>query len=106
MTLSPNVKRLGYEFKRRTFPVRLAFAMTINKSQGQTLQKTMIYLPQAVFEHGQLYVAVSRVTTPNNLRIFIEENKFQGSYAHKNKLLWYTRNIVYPQLLVKNDCFL
>ena len=101
MTLSPTNLKLGYEFRRRQFPVRLAFAMTINKSQGQTLQKTMIYLPQAVFEHGQLYVAASRVTTPKNLKIFIEENKFQGKRRDKNnKEWWYTRNIVHPQLLM------
>lgn len=50
-----------FTFKRRQFPIKLAFAMTINKAQGQTFQKIGIDLRRDVFNHGQLYVAMSRV---------------------------------------------
>lgn len=47
------------EFKRLQFPVRIAFAMTINKSQGQTLKFAGVSLESPCFSHGQLYVACS-----------------------------------------------
>src|SRR5258705_7988940 len=43
---------------RRQFPVKLAFAMTINKSQTQTLERVGVFLPSPVFSHD---VALSRV---------------------------------------------
>ena len=98
MNLSPSGLNLGYEFRRKQFPVRIAFAITINKSQGQTMNETGIYLKEPVFSHGQLYVAISRVTNPEHLKIFIKQSNFHGFYQKHNKYL--TRNIVYKQLLL------
>jgi hypothetical protein len=61
-----------FSFKRTQFPVRLSFAITINKAQGQTLDYVGIYLPQPVFSYGQLYVALSRIKTANFIKIVIK----------------------------------
>jgi len=51
------------------FPVKVCFAMTINKPQGQTLEFAWIDVRKDCFSHGQFYVAYSRVSTPTNLVI-------------------------------------
>ncbi|KAG2688681.1 hypothetical protein I3760_09G107200 [Carya illinoinensis] len=90
----PNVdENSGFPFKRTQFPIRLSFAMTINKSQGQTLDFVGIYLPQPVFSHGQLYVALSRAKTASTVRILIRPVSTERS--EKNC----TKNIVYTELL-------
>ncbi|KAI2502245.1 helicase [Fragilaria crotonensis] len=87
--LSPQ-DELPFVFKRRQFPVQPAYAMTINKSQGQTLRRVGIFLPQGVFAHGQLYVALSRVRNPHDLFIFTD-----GHLLH---------NIVYKEVLISKLC--
>lgn len=74
-----------FKFKRRQFPIRLAFSMTINKSQGQTFDKVGLFLEKQVFTHGQLYVACSRVRKFEKLKIFA-----------KTKLI---TNIVFKEVL-------
>src|SRR5690606_37206206 len=51
------------------FPLRLSFAMTINKSQGQTFSKVGLHLSSSIFSHGQLYVALSRAMSGENVKI-------------------------------------
>ncbi|XP_037912042.1 ATP-dependent DNA helicase pif1-like [Hermetia illucens] len=60
-------------FKRLQFPIRFAFAMSINKSQGQTMSICGLDLENPCFSHGQLYVACSRVGKPSNLFVLAKD---------------------------------
>jgi hypothetical protein len=62
---------LPFNFQRTQLPLKLAFAMTINKSQGQTLDRVGVNLEKEVISHGQLYVAFSRVRNQSSLSVYI-----------------------------------
>ena len=93
MVLSPSDNKMPFKLNRRQFPVSLCFAMTINKSQGQTLTQVGLFLQRPVFSHGQLYVAVSRVTTRKGLKILCCDE--EGNYANS------TTNVVYKEALFR-----
>ncbi|RZC08350.1 hypothetical protein D0Y65_015190 [Glycine soja] len=90
MNLSPSDSPWPFKLIRRQFPFMVSFAMTINKSQGQSLAHVGLYLPTPVFSHGQLYVALSRVQSKKGLHILIHDN--QGT--PKNT----TINVVYKEV--------
>ena len=70
MNLIPTDTELPFDFQRLQFPIRPAFCMSINKSQGQTLESVSIWLgDEHVFTHGQLYGALSRVSGIENIKI-------------------------------------
>lgn len=68
----------------------MAFEITINKSQGQSLSEVGIFLSWPVLSHGQLYVAISRVTSKKGLKILIVEK--EGKPQKK------TMNVVFKEI--------
>jgi ATP-dependent exoDNAse (exonuclease V) alpha subunit len=92
ITLQPKEREFPFEWNRRQFPVRVAFAMTINKSQGQTLQNVGVWLNDTCFAHGQLYVAMSRVGSPSDIKFAMRQiDNFAGNF---------TSNVVYKEVLI------
>ncbi|KAH7666932.1 DNA helicase protein [Dioscorea alata] len=75
---------------RKQFLVKLSYAMTINKSQGQTLELVGLFLPKPAFSHGQLYVALSRVSSVEGLKVLILDDN--GKNTNK------TKNVVYKEI--------
>ncbi|XP_057760443.1 uncharacterized protein LOC130980819 [Arachis stenosperma] len=71
MNMIPSDTVIPFKFQRRQFSISLSFAMTINKSQGQTLSTVGLFLRRPVFCHGQLYVALSQVRNRNGLKILL-----------------------------------
>ncbi|KAJ0513582.1 putative DNA helicase [Helianthus annuus] len=90
IALTPSDKKIPFKFKRRQFPIVVCFAMTINKSQGQSLSKVGLFLRQPVFSHGQLYVALSRVKSRDGLKLVIVDKDGQLTNT--------TLNVVYKEV--------
>ncbi|XP_075109167.1 uncharacterized protein LOC142180961 [Nicotiana tabacum] len=93
--LSSQDEKMPIPFKRTQFPVRLCFAMTINKAQGQTLDFVGVYLRELVFSYGQLYVALSRAKSSNCVKVLIRPTIPGSADDH------YTDNIVYKEIIQK-----
>lgn len=91
MKLQPSDKTLPFKITRKQFPISICFAMTINKSQGQSLSQVGLFLPRPVFTHGQLYVALSRVKRKKGLKILICNKDMNIGNT--------TKNVVYKEVL-------
>jgi hypothetical protein len=84
---------LPFKLYRRQIPVVLCFGMTINKSQGQTIDFVGLDMEKDVFSHGVTYVAVSRVKSWNNLKIKVNPD------VKGNKI----KNIVWEEALLDEE---
>ena len=89
ITLEPLAENLSIPLCQRQFPICLAFSMTINKPQGQSVKNVGLDLRTSVFSHGQLYVALSQCTSGNRIKIILPDNNQDQK----------TSNIVYQEIL-------
>ena len=78
--------RWPFTFHRSQFPLQPAFVITIYKAQGQTLLRVGVFLPEPVFTHCQLYVALFRATRVADVAVHCQEDV-------------HTTNVVYTELL-------
>ena len=93
--LSSDDEKLPIPFKRTQFPLRLCFAMTINKAERQILDYVGIYLRKPVFSHDQLYVALSRAKRSSCIKILIRPPTTNSDDDQS------TYNIVYKKIIQK-----
>ena len=86
-----------FELTRLQFPLKVAFALTINRAQGQSAKKGGILLPKNVWTHGQIYVAFSQCGNPRNIHVWAEQSQF-GEY---NLDPWkkYIKNVVFKEVI-------
>jgi len=94
--------KVGFAFSmiRVQFPVKLCYAMTVNKSQSQSFLQALFDTTVESFGHGQSYVALSRIRFYNMIRLIIsEENLIEKDEQYIPTLL----NCVYPSVILKNN---
>jgi len=73
-----NLKWKSYTMCRLQFPLKLAYAMTYNKSQGQELNRCIVDITSPPFCHGHLYVALSRIRNCENIKIFYDDDSIMA----------------------------
>ena len=90
--ITPSNIDLPFQLVRHQFPIHLAFAITINKAQDQTIPYMKLYLPYPIFAHRQLYVALLRVQSKNNIKILVKNEKVDDEIGI------FTKNIIYKEI--------
>ena len=82
--------------KRLQVPAILAWAVTVNKSQGTTIPRTLLDLRRAYWQHGEGYVAPARVPTRQGCGVYVDSH----SCLTRPRLIPVICNVVLPGLRV------
>jgi ATP-dependent DNA helicase PIF1 len=88
----------GLAVRRTQYPLRLAYSITINRSQGKTLSRACVDARAECFGHGQLYVAAGRVCARTDLALLLPPDRIVRDPTD-NSLAVILRNVVYDELL-------
>lgn len=92
----------SFTIVRTQFPLRVAYCLTLNKSQSQTFEKAVVDVCREPFCHGQFYVAMSRVRESDGIMLFCEDSQLIGG----GETGVIVTNVVYPSLLLSDSDFL
>lgn len=83
------IEKTNYaQLERKQFPIKLAWALTIHKSQGLTLTSLNLST-QNSFENGQCYVGISRVKSPDGLIIDNVQDLLDGNRVSLDVIKYY-----------------
>ncbi len=95
----------SYQLFRKQFPLWLAYAMTYNKSQSQTLSKVLLDVTSPPFSHGRLYVALSHVRDCRNIVMYLKKEQLTKIQIdiHTNSLVPTIKKIVYQDVIILNN---
>ena len=88
LTPTSTYAEFAFSLRRHQFLVRLAFAISINKAQGQSVKYVGLDLRVPVFSHRQLYVTLSRATSSDRVKVLLLART----------LALRTTNVVYPEI--------
>jgi hypothetical protein len=83
----------SFEMIRTQFPLKLAYSLTYNKSQGQGLEKAVIDITEPPFSHGHLYVALSRAEDAEGIAIVVNSTQVDDNAV-------IVQNVIYRDLLL------
>ena len=97
----------SFEMTRVAFPLRLCYAMSVNKSQGQSFEQVLLDFTDDAFAHGHTYVGFSRARYFNQVKLIIREDMvLKRHYPDNNSLDGFSErnvpqvwNTVYPSVI-------
>jgi ATP-dependent DNA helicase PIF1 len=94
-----NEASTAFKLKRLQFPIKLAFAVTFNRAQGQSVEeKCGILLPKKIWTHGQIYVAFSRCGNPRSIFVWADQSDLLEK-CHLPEGKKCMTNVVYKEVL-------
>jgi hypothetical protein len=85
------------------YPLRLAYAMSFNKIQSQTITKVLLDITNPPFTHGRLYVAMSQVRDSNNICMYLTEEQLVPSEHSLTSFMPTVDNTVFQKVLQLNS---
>jgi ATP-dependent exoDNAse (exonuclease V) alpha subunit len=90
----------SYQMTRIQLPLRLAYSMTYNKSQSQTLEKVLVDCTGEPFAHGHSYVSFSRVRNNDKISAYVDEQQLHPVGDSSGRMMPVISNIVYKNILI------
>ena len=89
----------GVQIHRKQLPAQHAWAISINKSQGQTIPRALVDIRRPFWQHGSGHVAFSRIPKAIDCGIFADQSTIMHDERHRAVAI--IRNVVYPGLVIQ-----